>query len=66
MSLSTKPGSLLGTGDYLGVLDASDEIIALDGNYTDALTNKGLVLNNLGTPEEIIVWYDKGVDGGWK
>ena len=35
------------------------KLLAIDKNDTNAMDNKGIALDDLGKPQEAIVWYDK-------
>ena len=36
--------------------------LTVDGNDTKAMTNKGIVLDDLGMPEEALGWFDKAIN----
>src|SRR5215207_669911 len=53
------------SGEYKEAIQYYDKVLAIDGNDTGALVNKGLVLDDLGQYQEAITYYDRAlaIDG---
>jgi Flp pilus assembly protein TadD len=54
-------GTALDNLCYTGALISLDKALAIDPKDEDALYNKGVVLDNLGSLAEAILYYDKAL-----
>jgi len=67
LKLSAENKELVSSKNYQAAIEKSNEILEIDPNYLDALTNKGTSYYHLGDLDNALLYYDKAltIDGNF-